>query len=72
MKSSLLICLTFLVSLIGYSQLEIPQVNLPKGMTENEKLIMEDYLQSFNDRGITSPPPFANIRTAENGKKFKH
>jgi agmatine deiminase len=39
-------------------------VNLPKGMTDHEKLIMEDYLQSFNDRGITTPPPFSNIRTA--------
>ena len=39
-------------------------VNLPKGMTEHEKLIMEDYLQSFNDKGITTPPPFSNIRTA--------
>ena len=39
-------------------------INLPKGMTDNEKLIMEDYLQSFNDRGITTPPPFSNIRAA--------
>lgn len=64
MKSSLLFCLLFLASFIGYTQIESPQINLPKGMTENEKLIMEDYLQSFNDRGITSPPPFSNIRTA--------
>jgi agmatine/peptidylarginine deiminase len=39
-------------------------VNLPKGMTAHEKTIMEDYLQSFDDKGITSPPPFTNIRTA--------
>lgn len=40
------------------------QVNLPKGMTEHEKTIMDAYLKSFNDRGITTPPPFSNIRTA--------
>ncbi|MBD3636547.1 MAG: agmatine deiminase family protein [Crocinitomicaceae bacterium] len=38
------------------------QVQLPKGMTEYEKTIMEDYLQTFNDRGITTPPPYTNIR----------
>jgi agmatine deiminase len=37
---------------------------LPRYMTEQEKLMMEDYLQSFNDRGITSPPPFTSLRTA--------
>ena len=38
------------------------QVDLPKGMTEHEKLIMEDYLQSFDEKGITTPPPYSNIR----------
>ncbi len=45
-------------------QVEGMNVNLPKGMTEYEKLIMDDYLQSFQDKGITTPPPFSNIRTA--------
>jgi len=40
------------------------QEELPKWMTDNEKIILEDYLQSFNDRGITTPPAFSNIRTA--------
>lgn len=38
------------------------QFDLPKGMTEQEKLIMDDYLSTFNDKGITTPPPFTNIR----------
>lgn len=33
-------------------------------MTDNEKLLMEAYLQSFNDRGISTPPAFTNLRTA--------
>ena len=37
---------------------------LPKGMTEYEKTIMDDYLSSFEDRGITTPPPYSNIRNA--------
>lgn len=39
------------------------QLDLPKGMTDYEKTIMEDYLQSFDDRGITTPPPYTNIRS---------
>lgn len=31
--------------------------NLPKGMTEQEKGMMDAYLQSFDERGITTPPP---------------
>jgi agmatine deiminase len=37
---------------------------LPRYMTEQEKLMMEDYLQGFDDRGITTPPPFTSLRTA--------
>lgn len=37
---------------------------LPKGMTDHEKHIMEEYLQSFTARGITTPPPYSSIRTA--------
>ena len=38
--------------------------NLPKGMTEQEKGMMDAYLQSFDERGITTPPPFTSLRTA--------
>lgn len=38
--------------------------NLPKYMTEEEKLMMDEYLQSFDGRDITTPPPFTNLRTA--------
>lgn len=37
---------------------------LPRYMTEQEKLMMDDYLQSFDERGISTPPPFASLRTA--------
>ena len=33
-------------------------------MTEYEKTIMDDYLSSFDEKGITTPPPYNNIRTA--------
>jgi agmatine deiminase len=33
-------------------------------MTEQEKGMMDAYLQSFDDRGITTPPPFTSLRTA--------
>ena len=33
-------------------------------MTEYEKTIMDSYLSSFDEKGITTPPPFTNIRTA--------
>lgn len=38
--------------------------NLPKWMTDQEYYEMESYLESFNDRGITTPPPFSSLRTA--------
>lgn len=65
--------LRYLLALIGLFsfstfaqviQIEGMNVNLPKGMTDYEKLIMDEYLQSFADKGITTPPPFTNIRTA--------
>ena len=63
--TSLLILGSLSFSISSMAQIENDvNVNLPKGMTDHEKLIMEDYLQSFNDRGITTPPPFSNIRTA--------
>ena len=37
---------------------------LPKQMTEYEQSLMEAYLQSFNDRGISTPPPFTSLRTS--------
>src|SRR5688500_2106208 len=37
---------------------------LPRFMTEHEKQMMEPYLQSFDERGITVPPPFTSLRTA--------
>lgn len=33
-------------------------------MTEEEKGMMDGYLESFDDRGITTPPPFTSLRTA--------
>lgn len=62
--------LTGSLSFSSFSQIETaketenpgPTLVLPKGMTEYEKTIMEDYLQSFNDRGITTPPPYSDIR----------
>ena len=50
--------LVFSISLFSVAQ----ELVLPKGMTDYEKTIMEDYLQSFNDRGVTTPPPYSNIR----------
>ena len=52
---------TLIVGLLSFS-LCAQETDLPKWMTEHEKTIMEDYLQSFNERGITTPPPFSNIR----------
>ncbi|UKN00122.1 agmatine deiminase family protein [Paracrocinitomix mangrovi] len=54
--------LTLFALLIGSITSYGQKVDLPKGMTEHEKTIMDEYLQSFNDRGITSPPPYTNIR----------
>lgn len=56
----LTVCLFVYGSAIFSQQLEI----LPKQMTENETHLMEAYLQSFDERGITTPPPFASLRTA--------
>ena len=62
MKHSQQFLLTFFILLAGisYSQKDI----LPKQMTEYEKTIMDDYLSSFDEKGITTPPPYNNIRTA--------
>ena len=49
-----------LLASISYAQKDI----LPKQMTEYEKTIMDDYLSSFDEKGITTPPPYNNIRTA--------
>lgn len=56
--------LGLIISINSVAQNSNVHVNLPKGMTDHEKTIMDSYLQSFNDRGITTPPPFTNIRTA--------
>lgn len=63
---TLLVLVLFLSSQVSAQIIQIDglNVNLPKGMTDYEKLIMDDYLQSFQDRGITTPPPYSNIRTA--------
>lgn len=37
---------------------------LPRYLTDAEKGLMEEYLQQFDDRGISTPPPFTNLRTA--------
>ena len=37
---------------------------LPKYMTPSEKTMMEAYLTSFEGKGISTPPPYDNIRTA--------
>ena len=37
---------------------------LPKYMTPSEKTMMEAYLSSFEGKGISTPPPYDNIRTA--------
>jgi agmatine deiminase len=58
------IAICFLIGLIPFSiQAQDPE-NLPKQMTEHEKGMMDAYLQSFDDRGITTPPPFTSLRTA--------
>ena len=49
-----------LLAFFSYSQKDI----LPKQMTDYEKTIMDDYLSSFDEKGITTPPPYNNIRTA--------
>lgn len=33
-------------------------------MTDYERTIMDSYLSSFDNKGITTPPPYSNIRTA--------
>ncbi|MEX1001564.1 MAG: agmatine deiminase family protein [Crocinitomicaceae bacterium] len=63
MKNILKLVITT-VLLLSSNALFSQQEDLPKWMTEHEKLIMEDYLQTFNDRGITTPPPYSSIRAA--------
>ena len=52
---------------ISYSQKDI----LPKQMTEYEKTIMDDYLSSFDEKGITTPPRITISELQPNGKKSK-
>jgi agmatine/peptidylarginine deiminase len=58
------ISICFLIGLISFSTKAQELENLPKGMTEQEKGMMDAYLQSFDERGITTPPPFTSLRTA--------
>lgn len=37
---------------------------LPKWLTDEETELMEPYLHSFENKGITTPPPFGNLRTS--------
>ncbi|MDC1361750.1 agmatine deiminase family protein [Crocinitomicaceae bacterium] len=46
------------------SQTKAQNKDLPKYMTDYERTIMDSYLSSFDNKGITTPPPYANIRTA--------
>jgi len=61
LKLRYLTLLVALLTITGYSQ---QQENLPKYMTESEKGMMDAYLSSFDERGITTPPPFTSLRTA--------
>jgi len=63
MKFFKLICTVFLFVFNSFLFGQVLEI-LPKQMTENEKQMMEEYLQSFDERGITTPPPFTNLRTA--------
>ncbi len=58
MKKSLFAIILVIVafSIKSYSQ------HLPAWMTEEEKALMPAYLESFKDRGITTPPPHASLR----------
>src|SRR5687768_2391820 len=53
-----------LACVAGYNSYAQEVGPLPQYMTEHEKLLMESYLQSFDERGITTPPPFTSLRTA--------
>jgi agmatine deiminase len=53
-----------LLGLLSTGLLAQTDANLPRYMTEAEKGMMESYLQSFEDRGISTPPPFSSLRTA--------
>jgi len=40
-------------------------VYLPQGMTNDEYKLMDDYLESRSQlKGVTTPPPFSNLRTS--------
>ncbi|MBK7127757.1 MAG: agmatine deiminase family protein [Crocinitomicaceae bacterium] len=61
MKNTFLILFSLAIMLnIARAQ----QENLPRYMTPEEYQIMDAYLQSFDERGITTPPPFTSLRTA--------
>ncbi len=61
---ALKISICFIIGLISFASTAQGPENLPKGMTEQEKGMMDAYLQSFDERGITTPPPFTSLRTA--------
>lgn len=63
MKTTHFLSLTFILTVLSFHVFSQKNV-LPKQMTDYEKTIMDDYLSSFDDKGITTPPPYANIRTA--------
>ena len=63
MKTTHFLSLTFILTVLSFHVFSQKNV-LPKQMTDYEKTIMNDYLSSFDDKGITTPPPYANIRTA--------
>lgn len=57
----------FLISLLFFHThiLIAQQENfLPRYMTDEEKRMMDGYLNSFDERGISTPPPFTSLRTA--------
>ena len=63
MKKLNLLFLTFFLTLLNSNYFSQEDV-LPKHMTDNEKTMMDAYLSSFDGKGISSPPPYDNIRTA--------
>jgi agmatine/peptidylarginine deiminase len=63
LKKLNLLSLTFFLTFLNsnfFSQEDV----LPKHMTDYEKTMMDSYLSSFDGKGISSPPPYDNIRTA--------
>ena len=63
MKKLNLLFLTFFLTLLNSNYFSQEDV-LPKHMTDDEKIMMDAYLSPFDGKGISSPPPYDNIRTA--------